>query len=163
MYSDGKALLSVCLLLWAGHASGFRNCETEDSYAWTAATRYLVGELDFDDVTGEASGTETIYNYSNAYPGAVGECHVTYELSGSYVAGVEVFTLSATRTNYSDTCPAELLRVEFPATLQHDFQVTYDALGSAVVNNADSGEVLAQAAWQPGRATYKTGEHCTIF
>lgn len=150
-------------LLWASSASGFRTCETADSDAWSATTRYTVGELAFDDITGSASGTETFYNYSNAYATGAGECHVTYELSGSYVPGVEVFVLNATRTNYSDTCPAGLLRIEYPATLSHSFQMQYESDGSALVNSADSGELLAGGSWQPGRAVYKTGEQCTIF
>ena len=66
----GKTAVSCVMALLvtgAGSASGFRNCGTEDSDAWSAATRYTVGELAFDDTTGLASGTETIYNYSNAW------------------------------------------------------------------------------------------------
>ena len=33
------------VLAWASGASGFRNCEIQDSDAWAASTRYTVGEL----------------------------------------------------------------------------------------------------------------------
>ena len=164
MYGNKAVLIaSGFALVWANGASGFRNCETQESAAWNASTRYTVGELAFDDVTGSASGTETFYNYSNTYAAGPGECHVTYELNGSYVAGVEVFVLSATRTNYSDSCPAALLRIEYPESLSHSFQVEYAQDGSVVFNSADSGEPLAGGSWQEGRAVYKTGEQCAIF
>ncbi len=149
-------------LVWASGASGFRNCEIEDSDAWAAATRYTVGELSFDDVTGLASGTETLYNHSNAY--ATGEeCHVTYELDGSYVPGSEVFVLNATRSSYSESCPTQLLEVEYPATIQRNFQMTFSADGSARLNSADNGDFLADGSWQRGNAIYKTGERCSMF
>ena len=157
------SIASALVVLWSGSASAFRTCETQDSDAWSASTRYAVGELTFDDTTGAASGTETFYNYSNAYDAGPGECHVTYELNGSYVAGVEVFVLNATRTNYSDSCPPALLHIGFPETLSHSFQMEYANDGSAVVNSAESGELLAGGSWQPGKAVYKTGEQCSIF
>jgi len=148
--------------LVAQHASAFRNCSIADSDAWLAETHYTVSELAFDDTTGTASGTETIYNYSNAYP-AGGECHVTYELSGSYVPGVEVFVLSATRSNYSDTCPDSVLHIQYPAIRLQTLQMNHGADGSAVVNSGDSGEFLADGSWQQGKAMYKTGEECSVF
>lgn len=152
-------VITVC----AGEASGFRNCAAEDSDAWSAATRYTVGELAYDDTTGLASGTETIYNYSNSYPDAAGECHVTYELNGSYVPGVEVFVLSATRTNYSDTCPPGLLRIEYPETMQHSFQMAHAEDGRAELRSGDNGDFLAEGSWAPGSAVFKTEEQCSIF
>ena len=164
MFCNTAVLLATCLALFsASAAQAFRNCEYGDSDAWSAATRYTVSELDFDDVTGIASGTETIYNYSNTYPGDVGECHVTYELSGSYVAGVEVFVLSATRTNFSDTCPPALLSIEYPASRLQSIQIQPMRDDSATVNSGDSEERLAEGSWQPGKAVYKTGERCSIF
>ena len=163
MLGKTAILVSSALLVVSGPASGFRNCGTEDSDAWSAATRYTVGEFAFDDTTGLASGTETIYNYSNIYDSHKGECHVTYELSGSYVPGVEVFVLNGTRSNYSDTCPPELLRSEYPADLLLSFQMQPAQDGSAVVSSADSGAHFAEGFWQPGKAMFKTGEHCSIF
>lgn len=162
----GKKLIlfaTVMAVIWAGEVSAFRNCAAEYSDAWSAATRYTVGELAFDDTTGLASGTETIYNYSNDYPSGAGECHVTYELSGNYVPGVEVFVLAATRSNYSDTCPSELLTVEYPAITLHTFQIEHAEDGTAVFNSGDNGAYLADGFWQPGKAVYKTGEQCSIF
>jgi hypothetical protein len=162
---DTKAIIFAtgCAMIWAGEASGFRNCEVEDSDAWTAATSYTVGELTFSDTTGLASGTETIYNYSNAYATGGGECHVTYELNGNYVSGSEVFVLSATRSNYSDTCPAAVLATQYPATILHNFQMEHSQDGSAVLNSGDNGDFLADGSWQSGRAVYKTGERCSLF
>ena len=162
---DKRAILIVSslTLIWSGSASGFRNCGTGDSDAWAASTSYTVGELSFDDITGLASGTETIYNYSNTYAATVGECHVTYELAGSYVPGVEVFVLSATRTNFSETCPPGLLHTEYPETMAYNFQMAPEADGSAVLNSGDNGDFLADGSWQPGKAVFKTGEQCSIF
>lgn len=159
----------ICLLLgaaafcWNTSASAFRNCDTQDSYAWSADSHYTVGEIAFDSTTGEASGTETRYNYSNHYPNDALECHVTYELIGTYNPGVEVFTLSATRTNYSDSCPPGLLKVEYPESRLYALQMKFTADGSAQVSRAESGELLATGSWESGRAMYKTGEQCSAF
>ena len=163
MLGKTAILVSSALLVASGPASAFRNCGNEDSEAWSAATRYTVGELAFDDTTGLASGTETIYNYSNTYDTDNGECHVTYELSGSYVPGVEVFVLNGSRSNYSETCPPELLHIEYPADLLLSFQMQPAQDGSAVVSRADSGISFAEGSWQPGKAVFKTGELCSIF
>lgn len=164
MIAKKATFFAICMgLVLAGNAQGFRNCNTQDSHAWSAATRYTVAELDFDETTGSVTGTETIYNYSNAFSDGNSECHVTYELNGSYVPGVEVFIVDGRRTNYSDSCPGELLRVEFPAAVLHSMQMEYTEDGSAVVKTADSGEFLAYGSWEPGKATYKTGEQCAIF
>jgi hypothetical protein len=149
-------------LAWAGGASGFRNCDMQDSDSWSAATSYMVGELSFDEVTGLASGTETLYNHSNTYVTGE-ECHVTYELEGNYVPGSEVFVLSATRSSYSESCPPELLEAQYPANLQRNFQMAFAADGSARLNSADNGDFLAEGSWQRGSTTYKTGERCSMF
>jgi len=162
----GKTALNLAfglVLVAARPASGFRNCEAENSDAWAASTRYTVGELTFDEVTGLASGTETVYNYSNTYETGAAECHVTYELTGNYVAGVDVFVLAARRSNFSDSCPTAVLRSDYPPDLLLSFQLAHRDDGSAVLNQADSGEYLAAASWEPGRAVYKTGEQCSIF
>lgn len=164
MFGKKAILIATGLsLLWAGNAAAFRNCGVDDSAAWSATTRYAVGELDFDDTTGLASGTETIYNYSNTDQDGFGECHVTYELSGSYVPGVEVFVLSASRSNYSPTCPPALLGSQYPANMQHAFQMQHTEDGAAELNSADNGDFLAEGSWQSGKAFYKTGERCSIF
>jgi len=149
-------------LAGVGTASAFRNCDMQDSDAWSAATSYTVGELSFDDVTGLASGTETLYNHSNAYVTGE-ECHVTYELDGNYVPGSEVFVLSATRSSYSESCPPELLEVQYPVTMLRNFQMAVSGEGSARLNSADNGDFLADGSWRPGSAIYKTGERCSMF
>ena len=35
--------------------------------------------------------------------------------------------------------------------------------GSAVLNNGDNGDFLAEGSWHPGSAFYKTGERCSVF
>ncbi|MBK6511134.1 MAG: hypothetical protein IPG06_18000 [Haliea sp.] len=98
----GKRILlylgGFLIVLSANTVAAFRNCNTQDSDAWSASTRYTVGEISFDAASGLASGTETNYNYSNAHADGIGECHVTYELSGTYVPVVEVFVLNARRS-----------------------------------------------------------------
>lgn len=149
-------------LLLASNVEAFRNCNTQDSDAWSASTRYTVGEINFDAASGLASGTETNYNYSNAYADGIGECHVTYELSGTYVPVVEVFVLNARRSNYSDTCPHSLLRLAYPPYRFHNLQAELAPDGSAVVNNVENGDFPAFGVWQPGAVVYKTEEECSI-
>ncbi|MCB1731016.1 MAG: hypothetical protein KDI21_11115 [Halieaceae bacterium] len=148
---------------WMSGASGFRSCDIADSYAWSASTHYTVGEIAFDAVTGTASGTETRYNFSNDASDGAGECHVTYELTGTYDVGVEVFTLDATRTNYSESCAPALLGVEYPQSRLYALQMAFGEDGTARVSSAASGEMLASGSWQAGRAVYKTPEECTLF
>jgi len=164
MYASGiRSLSLVGVMFLAAHAQGFRNCEPADGDAWSASTAYLVGEITFDPTTGLASGTETRYNYGNTYGTGIGECHVTYELNGNYVPGVEVFTFSATRTNFSDTCPQRLLASDFPEQRLYALQIELAPDGVAVVHRADNHDYLAAGTWLPGRAMYKTPEQCTIF
>ncbi len=150
------------LVLSANTVAAFRNCNTQDSDAWSASTRYTVGELNFDAASGLASGTETNYNYSNAHADGIGECHVTYELSGTYVPVVEVFVLNARRSNYSDTCSDALLRVEYPSDRFLTLQVELAPGGSAVVHNVENGDFPAFGIWQAGTVVYKTQEQCSI-
>ena len=158
------AYISLCLApLWVSGASGFRNCGTQDSAAWSASTRYTVGEIAFDATTGTASGTETRYNYFNTAEGSSGECHVTYELQGTYNAGVELFTLDATRTNHSDSCSPAMLGAEYPPSRLYALQMAFADDGSAMVRSAASGEMMASGSWQAGKAVYKTPEQCTYF
>ena len=150
------------IVLSANTVAAFRNCNTQDSDAWSASTRYTVGEISFDAASGLASGTETNYNYSNAHADGIGECHVTYELSGTYVPVVEVFVLNARRSNHSDTCSDALLRVEYPSYRFHNLQVEHASDGTAVVNNAGNGDFPAFGFWRTGAVVYKTEEHCSI-
>jgi hypothetical protein len=157
-------LIALCpLLWWAAGANAFRNCDVSESYAWSASTHYTVGEIAFDGITGTASGTETRYNFSNHATAGSGECHVTYELSGTYDAVVEVFTLDATRSNYSDSCPPELLGAQYPPSRLYALQMAFSEDGSARVSSAASGQLLASGSWESGRAVYKTPEECEIF
>jgi len=150
-------------VLWHGGALAFRSCDTENSQAFSAATQYTVGELVFDQLTGTASGTKTIYNFANHYGDGRAECHITYELSGSYGAGSGTFVLDAKRTNFSTGCPQELIANDYPPDRTYALQMNFSESGAADVNYADNGELLARGSWEHGRTVYKTGEACTIF
>jgi hypothetical protein len=156
------AALSVPLL-WSGGAAAFRTCDVENSHAYAASTQYVVGEIAFDQMTGLASGTKTIYNYANQDAAGFTECHVTYELSGSYTPGAEMFVLDGRRTNYSAACPSKLVDLEYPTDLTYSLQMTFGANGTSTVSVADSGEFLASGSWEAGMTVYKTSESCTIF
>lgn len=154
--------LLICLC-WAGEALAFRNCGIDNSQAFAAATHYTVGELAFDDTTGQAGGTETTYNYSNRDFDGFSECHVTYELTGSYEPVSRTFLLDARRTNHSSACPARLIKLQYPDELVYALQVSVADDGKPVVLQADSGEHFASAIWSEGRTAYQTGEKCTVF
>ncbi len=148
---------------WSTGATAFRNCNIENSHAYLASTRYLVGEVEFDPVTGLASGTQTIYNYSNQRDSGFQECHVTYELTGSYSPGSGTFVLDAHRTNFSQDCPRELIALSYPADRTYALQMEFGESGITDVHLADNGEVLARGSWEDGRTVYKTPETCTAF
>ena len=144
-------------------AAAFRNCDVENSYAYLASTQYTVEEIEFDPVTAWASGTRTIYNYSNRQDHSFEECHVTYELSGSYAAGSGTFVMEGRRTNYSRACPPEMITETYPPALAYALQVDFGGDGATVVNLADNGDTLARGSWEAGRTVYKTPETCTLF
>jgi hypothetical protein len=162
-----KAFFVISLaasLCWSGSAVAFRSCAIPDSHAYRASTRYVVGEIAFDEQTGQAHGTETTYNYSNQADVGFSECHVTYELSGSYIPGQEgVFVLDATRTNYSDSCPSRLIESRYPQTQLYALQMEFGHDSRSTVSIAGSGEFLADGNWAVGRVLYKTEEECTII
>jgi hypothetical protein len=153
----------LAAVTWSPAGAAFRNCEVENSHAWSASTRYMVGEIEFDPISGRASGTKTFYNYANHYENGADECHVTYELSGSYAPGSGTFVLEARRTNLSRTCPPGLVERDYPEDATYAFQMDFTPGGSAAINRADSGELLARGSWEDGRTVYKTGETCTVF
>ena len=163
MVAVRHTLSSALALLLAANANAFRSCDIGDSHAYSAATRYTVGEIDFDDASGLAAGTDTTYNFTNAGSETATECHVTYELTGNYVPGVEVFVLDGTRTNYSPSCPSRSLNTEYPPNRFYSLQLEVDNRGRARVSLADSGEVIALGSWGAGRAVYKTEEKCSYF
>lgn len=156
-------ILSTSCLLWADAAGAFRSCDTANSKAFAAFTRYTVGELAFDATTGMAGGTETTYSYSNRAFEGFTECHVTYELSGNYEPVSKTFLLDARRSNHSSACPDALIDIQYPDQAVYAFQVIIPDSGNPVVLLADSGEFFASATWSDGRTAYKTNESCTIF
>jgi hypothetical protein len=163
MVTARYTLSFVLALLPAANVNAFRSCGSDISSAYSAATRYTVGEIDFDDISGLAAGTETTYNYTNSADDTARECHVTYELSGTYVPGVEVLVLDATRTNYSPSCPSRTLEMDYPPGRLYSLQLELESGGRARVSLADSGEFVALGTWGAGRAVYKTEEKCTYF
>jgi hypothetical protein len=162
------ARMSLLLVLVVGfigpeRASAFRSCVAEHSDAYTASTRYVVGEIAFDPTTGTASGTETTYNHSNAaFPG-FGECHVTYELSGSFESASGTLVLDARRTNHSAACPPDFIATGYPAERLYALLIKLGGDGSTLVHLADNGELIAQGEWSPGSTAYRTPETCTMF
>jgi hypothetical protein len=153
----------IFILPWVNSATAFRVCDTDNSYAFSAATQYTVGEIAFDDITGLVSGTETTYNYTNQdYEGFI-ECHVTYEFSGIVEPGSGTFIIDAQRTNYSPACPGDLLDIKYPSQRRQVLQIKFEANGLSEVRSADSGELLTNGEWEVGRVAYSTPEKCTIF
>ena len=153
----------ILVFAWSSGAAAFRVCDTENSYAFSAATQYVVGEIAFDETTGLASGTETTYNFANRSFEDFTVCHVTYELTGNYEPVTRTFLLDARRTNFSDACPSHLIEFEYPNKLLYGFQMNVGAAGSAEVRIAASGEFFANGHWGEGRTVYRTSEKCTIF
>ena len=153
----------MLILAWSSSAAAFRVCDAENSYAFSAATQYKVGEIAFDDTTGLVSGTETTYNYTNQdFEGFI-ECHVTYEFSGVVESGSGTFVLDAQRTNYSPACPGDLIDLKYPSKRRHVLQISFETDGFSEVRSADSGELLTNGEWEAGRVAYSTTEKCTIF
>lgn len=150
-------------LPWVNPAIAFRVCDTDNSYAFSAATQYTVGEIAFDATTGLVSGTETTYNYTNQDFEGFTECHVTYEFSGIVEPGSGTFVLDAQRTNYSPACTGDFIEIKYPSNRRHVLQITFESDGTSEVHSADSGELLSNGEWQAGRVAYSTPEVCTIF
>ncbi len=153
----------IVTLPWASGAGAFRVCDIENSYAFSAATQYRVGEIAFDDTTGLVHGTETTYNYTNRDFDGFTECHVTYEFSGIVESGSGTFVLEARRTNYSPACPKDILEIKYPGHRRHVLQIEFETDGHSKVRRADNGELFSNGEWQAGRVTYSTPEVCTIF
>jgi hypothetical protein len=71
--------------------------------------------------------------------------------------------LEAQRTNHSDTCPHDLIEIEYPATRRYLWQIEFREDKTSQVLLADSGEVMASGEWGSGKTLYRTDETCTIF
>ena len=70
-------LVTAVSLMWSNTGYAFRVCNDENIDVYSASTRYVVGEISYDEMSGEANGTETTYNYGNRdFEGFI-ECHVT--------------------------------------------------------------------------------------
>ena len=149
--------------IWSQDASAFRTCDIENSYAFSATTQYMVGEIIFDWHDGSASGTKTIYNYANETEEGDSECHVTYELTGSYSPGSGTFVLDAHRTNASTACSLELLGSAYPEDRTYSFQMEFAGDGTVEVHHADNGDLFAEGSFENGKTVYKTPERCSIF
>jgi hypothetical protein len=151
------------VLVGSGSAAGFRVCDIENSHAFSASTHYVVGEVVFDKNTGEASGTETTYNYANRAAEGFTTCHVTYELTGTFEPGSGTLVLSADRSNHSASCPQEILSIHYPVNQLYALQIALQDNGSTDVYRADNGELFASGEWGPGNASYRTAEACSFF
>lgn len=156
-------LAALACPLWPQDVSAFRNCDVENSYAFSASTQYMVAEIVFDWHDGSASGTKTIYNYANDTGEGAGECHVTYELSGSYAPGSGTFVLDAHRTNASSACSLALLGSHYPEDRTYSFWMDFSGDGTVEVHHADNGDLFAEGSFEDGRTVYKTPERCRVF
>jgi hypothetical protein len=143
--------------------AAFRSCAQENSDAYTASTQYVVGEIAFDPDTGNASGTETTYNHSNTSTTEPGECHVTYELTGSFESASGTLVMDARRTNHSISCSPEIIEASYPPERLYALLIELGGDGRARVHLADNGELIAQGEWSSGSTAYRTRETCTIF
>ena len=144
-------------------ALAFRSCAEENSEAYTATTQYVVGEIAFDPETGNATGTETTYNHSNTSSSDLGECHVTYELTGSFESASGTLVMDARRTNHSHSCSPEFIETSYPPERLYALLIELGGDGRAQVHMADNGELIAQGEWSPGSTAYRTRETCTMF
>ncbi len=155
--------LATCLASSALPALAFRSCPIDPGDAFSARTQYTVGEIQFNAARGEASGTETTYNHSNALAGGFRECHVTYQFAGSYEAASGTLVLQAERTNYSGECPADLLALDYPPERLYARAVHLADNGDLTLRYADNGEWMASGDWRDDAAVYRTGERCLLF
>jgi hypothetical protein len=156
-------LASLISLTFAGETRAFRTCDADNSDAFSASTQYVVGEIAFDPTTGLASGTETTYNHSNSALQGLGECHVTYELTGSFEASSGTLVMDARRTNHSASCPPEFIDADYPPERLYALLIELGGDGNASVHLADNGELIALGEWSPGSTAYRTRETCTMF
>lgn len=141
----------------------FRTCDMNNSFAFSAATQYMVGEILFDETTGQATGTETIYNHANREFEGFTVCHVTYEFSGVFEPSSGTLVLDGTRTSHSATCPGDLIALTYPSERLYALYVEFEGNGRTAVHSATSGELLAQGDLDGAAIAYRTGEECTIF
>ena len=158
-----SCMVPLVALAWVDWAIAFRGCNTGDDGVYATATRYVVGEVTYEGATGQASGTETTYNHIDREFEGFTECHVTYELTGSYEASSGTLILDALRSNHSIECPADLIAATYPANQYYALQMQLQTDGEAEVRFADSGELLAKGRWGSGKMTYRTTEKCTIL
>lgn len=154
-------LVTAVSLMWSNTGYAFRVCNDENIDVYSASTRYVVGEISYDEMSGEANGTETTYNYGNRdFEGFI-ECHVTYELSGIIEAGSSTFVLNAKRTNHSAICPAALIEAQYPSESLYVFQMHFESDGTSQVHLGNSGELFASGDWKDGKTFYRTPEECS--
>jgi hypothetical protein len=153
-------LVAAISLVWSSAGYAFRACDDDNIDVYSAATRYVVGQISYDEATGQANGTETTYNYGNRdFEGFI-ECHVTYELSGIIEVGSSTFVLDARRTNHSAVCPSEMIDAQYPSETLYVFQMDFKSDGTSKVHLGSSGELFASGDWKDGKTVYQTPEEC---
>lgn len=158
-----SVLVPLLLLATAEHGHAFRNCQIDgDSAAFRGSSGYLVGELAYESSSGSASGTETHYNYSNAGPVGLSECHVTYELNGIYDGTSALLVLDAERTNQSRGCDQAFVENSFPGYRSYTFTLRESLDGLTELVDAGSGLVLAIGDPADGVLLYRTEESCSL-
>jgi hypothetical protein len=153
-------LVTALSLAWSSTGYAFRVCDDNNIDVYSASTRYVVGEISYDEATGQANGTETTYNYGNRGIEGFIECHVTYELSGIIEAGSSTFVLDARRSNHGAGCPSEMIDAQYPSETLYVFQMDFVSDGTSKVHLGSSGEFFASGDWKDGRTVYTTPEEC---
>ncbi|WP_133125990.1 hypothetical protein [Pseudohalioglobus lutimaris] len=149
---------------WHSSAMAFRNCDpNQDSSVFRGSSRYFIGELEFNESTGQTIGTETHYNYSNLDGSGVSECHVTYDISGFYEAASALFLLDARRSSQSAGCEQAFIDANYPEFTSYTLQVSFKSGGNVEVLRADSGETVGVGTWYEGSVSYKTQETCELY
>lgn len=164
MYRPRVVSLALILLLSAaGPVQAFRNCQIDgDSAAFRGSSRYLVGELTYEASSGTASGTETHYNYTNAGPAGLNECHVTYELTGIYDDAGALLLLDAELTNQSHGCDPDFVDADFPDYRSYTITLRKSHDGITELLDSGSGSVLASGDPAEGTLLYRTDEACIL-
>ncbi len=154
----------MAVLVWTPRALAFRNCDpAQDSDSYRGSSSYFIGELEFDEQTGETQGTETHFNFSNRGATGVVECHVTYALSGVYEPGSGLFLLDAEKTGNSVDCDSDFLDINYPQFSSYTLYIEFGAGSRVEVTRADSGEAVGEGSLGEGTLSYKTAEICELY
>ena len=130
----------------------------EDPVGGAAATRHVIGDLQFGD--GFVNGTETYYLFGNEaliYAGGFTACSAAYTISGTHDSGPDVeMNLQAIKS--ADDCPPNIFPENYPAS----YLVELFADGTTTISSS-GGDVVGEGFWTEGRIVYAAPNRCDIF